>query len=96
MVKAAVKSLLPEFTVPEIYEELANRGRPPRKEYIPIMLWDLGYSEEGGQRKVLLLHYGLVILRNHYPLATIFVSTTLYATEIFNINFIYFKSKKVQ
>jgi hypothetical protein len=24
---------------------------------------------------------GLVILRNHYPLATTFVSTTLYATE---------------
>lgn len=48
MVRAAAKTHPNGFTSSELWEDLAARGRPPRKEHLPAMLRAAGCIEEGG------------------------------------------------
>jgi hypothetical protein len=47
MVRAAAKAHPDGFTSSELWDDLAARGRPPRKEHLPGMLRYLGYIEDG-------------------------------------------------
>jgi hypothetical protein len=47
VVKAAAKAHPEGFSTSELWEDLAVRGRAPRKEHLPGMLRYLGYIEEG-------------------------------------------------
>ncbi len=47
MVKAAAKAHPEGFSTSELWEELAKRGRAPRKEHLSGMLQYLGYIEDG-------------------------------------------------
>lgn len=47
MVRAAAKAHPNGFTSSELWEDLAAKGRPPRKEHLPGMLGYLGYIEDG-------------------------------------------------
>ena len=53
MVRAAGKAHPDGFTLSELWEDLAGRGRAPRKEYLPGMLHYLGYTEDGSVWKLL-------------------------------------------
>lgn len=48
MVRAAAKAHPKGFTISELLEDLAARGRAPRKEHIPAMLRAIGCIEERG------------------------------------------------
>lgn len=47
MIKAAAKAHPEGFSTSELWEDLAGRGRAPRKEFLPGMLRQLGYIERG-------------------------------------------------
>ncbi len=53
MVRAAIKAHSDGVTLSELWEDLAARGRPPRKEHLPLMLELLGCRREDGDRWVL-------------------------------------------
>jgi hypothetical protein len=48
MVKAAMKAHADRVSLSELWEDLASRGRPPRKEHLPDILQALGYVEFEG------------------------------------------------
>ena len=48
IVKAAAKAHANGFTTGELWEDLAIRGRPPRKEHLPSILLAIGYVEIEG------------------------------------------------
>jgi hypothetical protein len=49
IIKAVTKTLINGFTTGELWEDIAAIvNRPPRKEYIPTMLRELGYVEANG------------------------------------------------
>jgi len=48
------KEFAARFTVSQINEKLAKRGRPPRIEHIPAMLRDLGYEEVDNHWKIMM------------------------------------------
>lgn len=48
IVRAAAKARTKGFTTGELWEDLAMRGRPPRKEHLPAMLQAIGYVEFEG------------------------------------------------
>jgi hypothetical protein len=49
MVRAAAKAHSAGFSLSELWEDLAMRGRPPLKEHLPVMLQDLGCVEVAGR-----------------------------------------------
>jgi hypothetical protein len=52
MVKGAMKSHSDGISIPELYDDLSARGRPPRKEHLPRLLELLGCRNGDGDRWV--------------------------------------------
>jgi hypothetical protein len=48
MIRASAKAHTKGFTTGELWEDLAMRGRPPRREFLPAMLHAIGYVEFEG------------------------------------------------